>query len=131
MNIVTIGTNDHAVLASMLQAVATEPVTFFQIDDIAQAPSFISQNQIDLFICDLKFGTEAVRSLISALGDDPSTPCRGTFISDEENYELAILGLNGYLINDYILRPYDHDRIDQMWWNNLRGRSCPHAKGIA
>lgn len=122
MNILSIGANDHAHLSDLLQRVATQPVELFHTDDIALAPSLMVQHQIALFICDLKFGEVAVRSLISALGDDPSTFCRGVFISDEADYGLSIFGLNSYLINDYILRPYDEERIEEMWWRNKRGR---------
>lgn len=121
MTILSIGANDHEYLSKLIQQVVTEPVEFYHIKDILSAPNFIMQNQVSLFICDLKFGEGEVRSLVSALNDDPSACYRGVFISDRADYDLSIYGLNTHLINDYILRPYDKARVEEMWRRNCRG----------
>lgn len=131
MNILFIGVEDRLVLMPMLQDVIGQTVDFFLTDTIQQAPKLIAQYKINLFICDLKFPEKQVLQLIDALDSPHKRDVRGVFIHDEANYTLARKGINSYVMRDYILRPYDKERIAEVWGNCVEDKLYKYHAVIA
>lgn len=124
MNVLMIGTKDKKELEMYMQETYNEPLQFYYTDSIEEAPKNIVNLLIQLFVCDLKYTDTQVRNLVDSIGDFMFSPTRGIFIHDEKEDFLAIYGLNSYIIKDYILRPYDEERVSEMW------RHCQQDKFV-
>lgn len=107
MQILLIGLGDSIEFISMFENYMDKPFTYFYSDKIETALKIFNKNNIDFFVCDVKFGYAKIKNLIESLGDFTQTKIRGAYVGEKISNDLAILAINTSLIVGIITRPLE------------------------